>query len=98
MIFEYLIFLLIFLIASIIPLFLYIKYKLFLILCLLISLVLTILVMNIYFFSPFVQGKTGEFYEVFWPLPPIFVFIVGILYKIFSYMRKIKAKDTSKNN
>ncbi len=98
MIYEYFIYLLIFLIASIIPILLFIKFRLYLIVCVLISLVLTILIMNIYFFSPLPQGKTGEFYEIFWPLPPIFVFIVGILYKIFSHKRKIEARDTSKSN
>ena len=95
MIYEYLIYLLIFLIASIIPILLFIKFRIYLIACILISLILTILVINIYFHSSLPQGKTGEFYEIFWITPPIFVFIVGILYRILSSKRRVESKGTT---
>lgn len=75
--FEIAAYLLIFLISSTIPIYAFFKSKVTLPwLCCLISFGLTIVLFNIYSVSPLLKGKTGEFYEVFWLIPPIFVWIV----------------------
>ena len=48
----------------------------------LISLVLTVVIINIYFISPLPQDKTGEFQEVFWMWPSFVVLIICVIYTI----------------
>ena len=78
MIHEVLTYLLIFIISSIFPIYLLRRFKLYAFICILISLVSTIVLMNLYFLSPLPKGRFGEVYEVFWLVPALFVLIVNI--------------------
>lgn len=75
---EIIVYILIFLISSTIPIYLFKKFRIEPIVCGLISLGLTILFINAYSFSPLPisGGRTGEFYGIFWVMPPIFVIII----------------------
>lgn len=89
--FEIAIYALMFLISSTIPIYAFIKSKVTApFLCSLISLGCTVLILFLYTVSPLPKGKTGEFYEVFWLMPPIFVLITTI------FLSKIKGKRTVK--
>lgn len=88
--FEIAIYILMFLISSAIPIYAFIKSKVTApFLCSLISLGCTVLILFLYTMSPLPKGKTGELYEVFWLIPPIFVLIVTML------LSKIKQKRES---
>ena len=76
MIVELLIFFIIFFFASTISIFIFSKFKLNVYASVIICLVLTILFMNLFFISPLPKGKTGEFYEIFWLFPPVFVLVI----------------------
>ena len=90
-VFEIAIFALMFLISSTIPIYAFIKSKVTApFFCSLISLGCTVLLSFLYSVSPLPQGKTGEFYEVFWLMPPIFVLITTI------FLSKIKGKSSVK--
>lgn len=86
---EIAIYALIFIISSTIPIYLFIKSKVTApLFCSLASLGFTLLLVFIYVVAPLPKGKTGELYEVFWLIPPIFVWIVT-----FS-LSKIKKKES----
>ena len=65
-----------FMISSIVPIYLRVKFRFRIWSCSLISLGLTLLLINGFNVLPFLpvgKSKTGEFYEVFWVIPPVFV-------------------------
>jgi len=85
---EITIYALIFIIASAIPIYLSIRSKMTTpILCSLLSLGITLLLVFVYAYFPLPKGKTGEFYEIFWLIPPIFV---GITVYFLSKTKKKK--------
>lgn len=75
-IFEILVFILIFVLSSAIPIYIFKRFNIDSYLCVLISLILAVLLFNLYAAAPLPKGKTGEFYEIFWIMPPVFVFLV----------------------
>jgi hypothetical protein len=80
LIIEITIYALIFIISSVVPIYLYIRSKVTIpIGCSLLSLGITLLLVLIYASSPLPKGKTGELYEIFWLIPPIFVGITTYL-------------------
>jgi hypothetical protein len=85
LILEILVFVIIFIISSIVPIYLHMKFRFRIWICSLISLGLTLLTMNglallfmnlDFNFLPISKSKTGEFYEIFWLIPPAFVGVV----------------------
>ncbi len=73
---ELLNYFIIFLIASMLPILLFYKFKINIYVCTLICFILTIIFINISFILLFSKNKASEFYEIFWIIPPVFVFIV----------------------
>lgn len=93
LILEISIFVLIFIISSIIPIYLYIRFKFRSWMCSLISLGLALLFMNLDFSSlPISKSGTGELYEVFWLIPPVFVGIVTCCLAKRTKKGKVKKK------
>jgi len=106
--FPFIIYFLIFLIATIFPVFLFVKSRKIILkytsrgylefilsvisslLFSLISLALTVVIINIYFMLPLPQDKTGEFQEIFWMWPSFLVLIICVIYTI---IKQGSAKD-----
>jgi len=85
---EIIIFSFIFIISVTVPIYLFIRVKIKVpFFCSLMSLGFTLLLMVIYLETPLPKGRTGEFYEVFWLLPAIFV---GTLTFVLSQIKKRK--------
>jgi len=78
-------------ISSIVPIYLHVKFRFRKWSCSLIGLGLTLLLINGFNVLPFLpvgKSKTGEFYEVFWVIPPVLCWCIDF------YLLKRKEDNT----